>query len=124
MNEQSQSEQDASDWDDFVIHVRLGIWIAPVVIVFGWLFLSLLRAMSGWTTPIAGSAWAVAWLWINGGLLAALRWSRRKGRWPVGRQRWLDGEDARRAAARACLVSLAAFAGFVVYAWLRANAGG
>ena len=88
---------EADDLEDAKAFARLGVWIAPVVIVHLFLIYTLVRAVTGFTLPsFIRADLLTAWLWINGATVALAIWLWRKGRVPGIKGRWISGQRAKR----------------------------
>ncbi len=75
---------------------RIGVYVAPVIVVHVALVWWLIRAATGLRLP----AWLhadqiMAWLYINGGIVAIAAWTWRRRRAPLRRRLWLRGPRAR-----------------------------
>jgi hypothetical protein len=104
----SQEEQDRFDWEDLKLHVRIGVFAVPVAAIFGvvvvW-FVSLVTGLAMPRIPFGGLLFV--WMWMNGALISAVWWTYKRGRFPITRTRWLEGDEAHRATLNAARFSLA-----------------
>jgi hypothetical protein len=106
--EVSQDDQDLFDWDDLKARVRVGVFAVPVAailaVVASW-FVSVITGLTLPRLPFGGLLFA--WLWMNGALISAIWWTHKRGRFPLSRTRWIEGDEARRATINAARFSLA-----------------
>ena len=104
----SQEEQNHFDWDDLKLHVRIGVFAVPVVAIFGLVVVWFISVVTGLAMPrIPFGGLLFVWIWMNGALISGVWWTHKRGRFPLTRTRWLEGDDARCATLNAARFSLA-----------------